>query len=439
MGSFNLPSGGSGDSGDSGGTEKATVTLDLSTLSVNIQSGFNATQIGWENIDWSLLSTREGWPSFTITHDADSVSVFVPISAIDPPEFLENVVDAYGNPKRIIDYAEDLFLALSGSNNDDHIRSKNFDFPDGNGDPVIVTGALMGFAGDDVLYSENIHTPMLMGGIGNDSYIIEGHLNGASDLAFVQIVERGGDDNDSLISYKNDWAFAADINGQHLILSNESQSDVVIIWDYDVADARIENFWFDFNNDGLNEHYDFNGFIQEIHKGDFWVGSLNAEALGVSDLTISSLTDSISEAVALSRGIENFREANHDTALSIARLYQAAFDREPDTGGLNFWIDEWEENQTSIGSIANSFYISEEFMLTYGGLSNDEYVNLLYQNVLNRAPDVGGFDFWTNNLDQNIETKAEVMVQFSDSLENKVNTEVQLSGLIEVTLGDWAL
>jgi len=429
-------------SGSASASASASEVEDNTTLVVlaaNIQEGLNSSQISWSNIDWSLFPARPGWPDYTITHDLDSISVFISIAAADEPEF-EETLDQYGNPIRIVDYAEDLFLAIGGTDGNDHLRGKDYSFPDGTGEQLKITGALMGFSGDDALYSDHFYTPMLMGGSGDDAYILDAVTGSEADSGsvFVQIVEHGNDDNDSIISYNNDWAFAGDIDGQHLILADETQSDVVIIWDYNAPDAKIENFWFDFDNNGLNEHYTFDEFISKIHKNDFWLGSLSSEELGISRVTTEELAQTISEAVLLSTQIEELRIADDDTALSVARLYQAAFDRTPDLGGLNYWVDNWESNM-SLFDIAGHFYNSDEFNLSYGEVSDDEYVTLLYANVLDRVPDTAGFNYWTDVLSQGIDTHAGVLVGFSDSLENKVNTELQLSGLEESLPGNWVL
>jgi len=338
-----------------------------------------------------------------------------------------------------VDVGADIIFALGGTDGNDHLRNTFFSTPaDTTGVPKAITGALVGFSGDDALYSENTDTAMLMGGSGDDSYILDGVTNDSETTTFVQVVEQGGDDNDVLISYNNDWAFAGDIDGQHLILTDETQTDIVVIWDYNAPNAKIENFWFDFDNNGINEHYSFEQFNNKLNSSDFWFGSLDSEALGLSRTTMTELTSTISEAVSLSAQIENYRHIDYDTTLSIARLYQAAFDRSPDEGGLNFWIDQWEGVNLSLTRISDEFFASQEFTDTYGSLSNNDYVTQLYANVLNRTPDQGGLDFWTNGLSNGI-SEADVLLEFSNSLENKINTELQLSGLTEVTPGDWAL
>lgn len=102
------------------------------------------------------------------------------------------------------------------------------------------------------------------------------------------------------------------------------------------------------------------------------------------------------------------------------RLYKAAFDRESDDSGLGYWISQLE-NGASLSSVANAFVASDEFQHLYGSdVRNEEFVNLLYNNVLDRDADAGGYTYWTNRLDSNL-TRADVLVSFSESIENQNN------------------
>jgi hypothetical protein len=100
------------------------------------------------------------------------------------------------------------------------------------------------------------------------------------------------------------------------------------------------------------------------------------------------------------------------------RLYQAAFNRAPDSGGLGFWINAMDKGAT-LASIASGFVNSDEFKLAYGAApSNKALVTQFYQNILHRAPESGGLDFWVGVLDGNT-SKAEVLAAISESAENQ--------------------
>ena len=100
------------------------------------------------------------------------------------------------------------------------------------------------------------------------------------------------------------------------------------------------------------------------------------------------------------------------------RLYQAAFNRKPDQGGLGFQINVLDTG-VNIAQVAQNFINSPEFSITYGRLNDTQFVTQLYANVLHRAPDAGGLAFHTNNIATGANTRANVLVGFSESPENQ--------------------
>lgn len=107
----------------------------------------------------------------------------------------------------------------------------------------------------------------------------------------------------------------------------------------------------------------------------------------------------------------------NSTAAQVDRLYDAALGRDPEQAGLNFWITRLEGG-TALLQIAEGFLGSREFGVRYGNPSDQDYVTLLYQNVLGRAPDPGGQAAWTAALAAGT-SRASVLVGFSESTENK--------------------
>jgi hypothetical protein len=105
----------------------------------------------------------------------------------------------------------------------------------------------------------------------------------------------------------------------------------------------------------------------------------------------------------------------------VYRLYQAAFNRVPDLGGLGFWISAADKGQSMV-SIAQGFMNSAEFTALYGANpTNTSMVTTMYTNVLHRAPDSGGVAFWVSVLDNHQATPADVLAGFSESAENQQN------------------
>lgn len=110
------------------------------------------------------------------------------------------------------------------------------------------------------------------------------------------------------------------------------------------------------------------------------------------------------------RAAEN-RDPN---ARAIAYLYQAAFDRQPDVAGQRFWLDQLQDGRPIV-DISNEFSRSPEFTDLYGSPGDRAFVELLYRNVLGRAPDAGGAAFWLDQL--NTRSRAELLLEFSFSVE----------------------
>lgn len=103
------------------------------------------------------------------------------------------------------------------------------------------------------------------------------------------------------------------------------------------------------------------------------------------------------------------------------RLYEAAFNRAADKAGLGFWIHQLD-NGLPRHDVAQGFINSAEFKELYGANpTNQGFVTKLYTNVLNRAPDAAGIDYWIRLLEQGIVDRAEVLISFADSDENVAN------------------
>jgi hypothetical protein len=110
------------------------------------------------------------------------------------------------------------------------------------------------------------------------------------------------------------------------------------------------------------------------------------------------------------------------------RVYKAAFNRTPDIGGLSFWIERMDSGVT-LEQVSGGFAGSDEFTQLYGAnSSNAELVDRFYRNVLGRAPEQAGLDFWVSVLDRNAATRPQVLAGFSESAENKAGVAAAIAG-----------
>ena len=102
------------------------------------------------------------------------------------------------------------------------------------------------------------------------------------------------------------------------------------------------------------------------------------------------------------------------------RLYQAAFNRVPDIGGLGFQINALDSG-LALEQVAGNNNASPEFQATYGSAIDDTaFLTLLYQNVLHRAPDTGGLQFHLDEMAAG-QTRIDELIHFSQSPENQAN------------------
>jgi Ca2+-binding RTX toxin-like protein len=105
-----------------------------------------------------------------------------------------------------------------------------------------------------------------------------------------------------------------------------------------------------------------------------------------------------------------------DAATQVYRLYQATLDRVPDQAGQIGWTEALVTGANTLPGVAAGFVGSREFQNVYGALDDTGFVQLLYQNVLNRAADAGGLQGWLNALAGGA-SRADVVVGFANSRE----------------------
>ncbi len=150
----------------------------------------------------------------------------------------------------------------------------------------------------------------------------------------------------------------------------------------------------------VNQQYlDFLGRPAEAAGLAYWSGITNDDRSNVSAV------------------IEGFmRSPEFAPRRGVARLYKAYFLRHPDIGGFDFWTQRLASGQSNLDHVSQSFVASPEFQATYGSKTDAEFVALVYQNVLDRAPDAAGYAFWTAQMSAGM-TRGQVMTRFSESAE----------------------
>jgi hypothetical protein len=177
-------------------------------------------------------------------------------------------------------------------------------------------------------------------------------------------------------------AGSAEFSQRYGSLSNQAFVDLVYANVLNRAgDAEGRAFWIERLDDGLS-------------RGDVMLGfAESSEYIGRTQTTAAMSTDQA----------------------KITRLYQAFFGRAPDSAGLAHWSG-LHAGGAGLDDIAGFFVESAEFASTYGALTDEQFIDLVYANVLQRSPDQEGRNFWLAAVAGGAD-RGEIMVQFSESAE----------------------
>lgn len=148
-----------------------------------------------------------------------------------------------------------------------------------------------------------------------------------------------------------------------------------------------------------------------------WTGLLNSGAR-----SREQVVNGFSESTELRRKTEagtlafSYEGVKMELMDDVFRLYQAVLGRSPDLGGFNTWIDRLAGG-VPLTSVISGFVNSNEFQTTYGQATASEFVTLLYANVLNRAPDAAGLNAWVSRLESGSHSRENVVFGFVQSRE----------------------
>lgn len=174
--------------------------------------------------------------------------------------------------------------------------------------------------------------------------------------------------------------------------------------------------------ESLGPFEDWTGLAKQ-QRADFGASTASsavaadAKALANGQLTPTHLISELAHAPAWAADRE-----------PVTRLYQAFFHREPDVGGLQHWVNKHQAG-TKLAAIASEFAKSSEFAHDYGHVSNQQFVTLVYQNVLGRSPDTAGLDHWVAKMAGGL-SRGGVMVAFSESSEGVRHLAPQVDALL---------
>jgi uncharacterized protein YkwD len=101
----------------------------------------------------------------------------------------------------------------------------------------------------------------------------------------------------------------------------------------------------------------------------------------------------------------------------ITQAYLHYLGRQPDSSGLSYWIDQMQNHGLTDERLEAGFLGSAEYIANHGGTGSG-WVQGMYQDLLGRAPDAQGLNYWVAQL-QNGEAPADVAYGFAASAERE--------------------
>ena len=76
----------------------------------------------------------------------------------------------------------------------------------------------------------------------------------------------------------------------------------------------------------------------------------------------------------------------------VTRLYQNVLGRAPDTAGLNYWVTGLTSQSLTGAQATTNFFLSTEFMNK--NVDDTTYLSILYKTCMNRTADAAGLAYW---------------------------------------------
>ena len=156
------------------------------------------------------------------------------------------------------------------------------------------------------------------------------------------------------------------------------------------------------------------------NKRIIWSSSNTAVATVSSNGYVEGLTDgkAVITATAESGGASASCEVTVQTSdpvkAFVYRMYRVCLLREPDQGGLDYWMEQLKSGKQTGAQLVQGFYCSLEMINRH--LSNSEFMDRAYEGIMNRNPDPAGKAYWVSYLDKGV-SYAYIVAGFTNSPE----------------------
>ena len=293
--------------------------------------------------------------------------------------------------------------------------------------------SLDGGAGNDVLNGGSGHD-ILAGGAGNDTYYVDStgdsvtettNVSGSATLGFRLALDLSGsvDKVIASISYTlgsnlenlDLAAGGGNLTGtgnelDNVLTGNEGSNTLA-------GGAGNDTLTGGAGNDSLDGGAGLDIASYSLSRVSFTV-TASGTGFTVADTTGANGTDTLANLERLSFSDGWLGLDISGTSGQMYRLYKAAFNRIPDAPGLG-WNIGLVDGGLTLAQMSAAFVASAEFSSTYGSLTNTQFLDQLYLNVLSRPADPVGAAWNLNLLDTNAVDRPGMLAAYSESAENQ--------------------
>ena len=157
--------------------------------------------------------------------------------------------------------------------------------------------------------------------------------------------------------------------------------------DTDFVDVLYRTF-FDRNADEGGKNYWLSELAKGVSRTQVLSGFVNSQEFSqvCDSYGIARGTMQTDGTCIYKPGVRNY----------VLRMYTKALNRTGETMGVEYWANRINMKVASPETVAKSFFLSEEF--NNRKLSDEDYVETLYQTFMDRASDAEGKQYWVRNL-----------------------------------------
>ncbi len=148
-----------------------------------------------------------------------------------------------------------------------------------------------------------------------------------------------------------------------------------------------------------------------------WVNELNNGYLTRSEVTKCFVESTEFTNICAEYGITR---GDYDASMApiehfVTRFYTLCLERYPDQEGMYGWVNNLKHQYMNGAQIAEAFIFSDEFLNK--NVSDEKYVELLYNTLLGRPSDANGKAGWVGELQGGHMTRKGMMKAFIESIE----------------------